>query len=425
MSADASRKRKREPSPAREIAFKLSTHSVPPNQVGPVLVNFPALSAPSSTAFKCYLKKAKKSEDELLVVGETDAVEFESNEQETRRLADSGCYYVLAVHNKRTSSLTVLPQTLSPHVLNRTVKALKSIPPAPTPSALEYYKARNALGESFGTKKAKNLIKARERNVVDVGAMEGTIDFVMAGIDKAAEGLMTKETAKELADISRPIPPFNAETTDLEEVYPLHGIIPEAEWKGLPVAAFYEAGSAGERRQLLPLRGSDWVNTRIEATLAVGKNKDRKRILKILFYISCMMAFRRQIARKTTREELANKLPIIPDTVLDSFVSRFTQTARDSTEPRSTPDLELRLLSHMLALCLRVDNYAADHAAIAHDLSLPTEKISLIFKNLGCKITKLTERERTRLGLPDSVADERRAVLSAPVQFPKVRMKRK
>jgi DNA-directed RNA polymerase I subunit RPA49 len=127
----------------------------------------------------------------LTVAGETDAVEFESNEEETRRVADAGCRYVIAVHNKRTSELKVLPTPMSPYILTHTVKALKSIEPAPAPSALEYLKAKTALGETFGTKKAKAAIRAKERNRVDVGAMEGVMDFVMAGIDKAAEGLMT------------------------------------------------------------------------------------------------------------------------------------------------------------------------------------------------------------------------------------------
>ncbi|KAF7297265.1 Rpa49 subunit specific to nuclear RNA polymerase I [Mycena indigotica] len=425
MSGEAaSRKRKRESSPVRELAFRLATHPVLPDRAGPVLVNFPSLSAPSTTPFKCYVKRHKKSDEQLLVVGETDAVEFESNEHETRRVADSGCAYLVAIHNKKTSSLTVLPQSLTPHVLTRTVKALKSIPPAPEPSAMEYFKAKTVLGETFGTKKAKAAIKARERNVVDVGAMEGSIGFVMAGIDKGAEGLMTKEGAKVLADNSRPIPPFNAETANQEEVYPLHGIIPEAEWKVLQVAPFYEAGTTTDRRQLLPLRSSDWVNTRVDSTLAAGKNKDRKRTLKIVFYISCMMAFRREISRKVSREDLSNRLSLVPDSVVDSLVSRFSQTTRDSTQPRSTPDLELRLLAHMLALCLHVDSFAVDHTTIAHDLAMPTEKISAICRNLGCKITKLGERERTRLGLPDSVADEKRAVLTAPVEFPKIRAKK-
>ncbi|KAJ7222363.1 Rpa49 subunit specific to nuclear RNA polymerase I [Mycena pura] len=425
-STTSLKKRKREASPLR-TGFKLASHSVGSNEVGPVLVSFPSLEAPSSTAFRCYRKKAKKSNDEasaeIVVAGETDVVELESNDAESRRVASAGCRYVIAVHNKRTSTLTALPTTMSPYILTHTVKALKSIEPAPAPSALEYFQARTALGETFGTKKAKAAIRARERNRVDVGAMEGVMDFVMAGIDKAAEGLMTTEEAKELADNSRPVPPFSLTATDPSDVYPLHGIIPETEWKSLPVSALYEAGSAHNRKQILPFRGSDWVNTRLESIMQQTE-KDKKRSLKILFYVSCMMAFRRCTERKFTKEDLPTKLARVPGAVVDSLLARFTECPRGSSAPRSTPQLDLLLLSHMLALCLRIDNYAADHALIARDLSLATEKITAVFKTLGCKVVTLSERARARLGLPDSVANEKRAVLTAPVQFPKQRLKK-
>ncbi|KAJ7270699.1 Rpa49 subunit specific to nuclear RNA polymerase I [Mycena haematopus] len=427
------KKRKREASPAREIAFKLASYSVAPGEVGPVLVSFPALNAPPSTTFRCYRKKTKTSEanaDEtaiLTVAGETDAVEFESNEEETRRVAGAGCRYVIAVHNKRTSELTVLPTPMSPYILTHTVKALKSIEPSPAPSALEYLKAKTTLGETFGTKKAKAAIRAKERNRVDIGAMEGVMDFVMAGIDKAAEGLMTTEEAKEVADANRQVPPFSLDATEPENIYPLHGIIPEPEWKALPVSAFYEAGTPSERKQVLAFRGSDWVNARVEAAMAkhAGGDKDRKNKLKILFYIAAMMAFRYATSRKFKKEDLPAKLHGVPGAVIDSLLARFTESPRGLTEPRTTPQLELRLLAHLLALCLRVDNYAADYALIARDLSLGAEKITQVFKSLGCKMVTLNERERTRLGLPDSVADEKRAVLKAPVQFPKQRLKKK
>ncbi|KAJ7452107.1 Rpa49 subunit specific to nuclear RNA polymerase I [Mycena galericulata] len=426
MATSSAKKRKREDSPARDIAFKVSSHSIALDQVGPVLVSFPSLDAPPSVPFRCYRKKAKKSDEEgaLIVAGETDAVEFESNEEETIRVASAGCRYVLAVHNKRTSALTVLPTTLSPHILSRTVKALKSIEPSAAPSATEYFQAKTALGETFGTKKAKAAIRARERNRVDVSAMEGVMDFVMAGIDKAAGGLMTTEEAKELADTTRQVPPFDAAASDPADVYPLHGIIPESEWKLLPVSAFYEAGGEKERREALPFRRSSWVNSRIEATME-HKDKDKKRNLKILFYISCMMAFRSATERKFNKEDLPGKLVGVPAAVVDSLLARFTESARGSNEPRSTPQLQLLLLTHILALCLRVDSYAADHALIAQDLSIAGDKINTYFKSLGCKIIKLSERERTRLGLPDSVADEKRAVLTAPVEFPKPRLKKK
>ncbi|KAF7373579.1 Rpa49 subunit specific to nuclear RNA polymerase I [Mycena sanguinolenta] len=376
------------------------------------------------------MKTSEANADEtaiLTVAGETDAVEFESNEEETRHVAGAGCRYVIAVHNKRTSELTVLPTPMSPYILTHTVKALKSIEPAPAPSALEYLKAKTALGETFGTKKAKAAIRARERNRVDIGAMEGVMDFVMAGIDNASGGLMTTEEAKDVADANRQVPPFSLEATEPENIYPLHGIIPEPEWKALPVSVFYEAGSMRERNQVLAFRGSEWINARIEATMTknAGGDKDRKHQLRILFYIAAMMAFRNTTSRKFKKEDLATKLRNVPEAVVDSLLARFTETPRGSTQPRTTPQLELRLLAHILALCLRVDNYAADHALIARDLSLGVDKVTQVFKSLGCKMITLSERERTRLGLPDSVADEKRAVLTAPVQFPKQRLKKK
>ncbi|KAJ6554545.1 Rpa49 subunit specific to nuclear RNA polymerase I [Mycena capillaripes] len=427
-STSTLKKRKREASPARGIAFKISPDSVAPGEVGPVLVSFPALNAPPSTAFRCYRKKTKTSAEsnedaDLTVAGETDAVEFESNAEETARVSRAGCKYVVAVHNKRTSELTVLPTAMSPYILTHTVKALKSIEPAPAPAAVDYFQARTALGETFGTKKAQAAIRSRERNRIDVSAMEGVMDFVMAGIDKVADGLMTTEAAKELADNNRPIPPFSLEAADPADVYPLHGIIPEPEWKALPISGFFEAGGAYERKQLLPFKGSDWVNARIESTMEQS-DKDRKRRLKILFYISSMMAFRRATDRKFKTDDLPAKLQNVPAAVVDSLLARFTECPRGSTEPRTTAHLQLLLLAHILALCLRVDNFAADHVLIARDLSLSPDKVSASFKSLGCKIVTLNERERTKLGLPDSVADEKRAVLTAPVQFPKQRMKK-
>jgi len=61
-------------------------------------VSFPALEAPASTPFRCYARKKAKdasvnelAEDGVLVVGETDSVEFVSSEEESRRAANGGC----------------------------------------------------------------------------------------------------------------------------------------------------------------------------------------------------------------------------------------------------------------------------------------------------------------------------------------------
>jgi len=108
-----------------------------------------------------------------------------------RNFFDKVHRYIVALHNKRTGTISLLPSAKSPHVLQRTVKALKSDQAATSSTTAVYQQARTALGETFGTKKAKAAIRAHERNKIDVGAMEDVMDYVMQGIEKGAEGLMT------------------------------------------------------------------------------------------------------------------------------------------------------------------------------------------------------------------------------------------
>ena len=143
----------------------------------------------------------------MLIVGESSSIEFVSNDEETRRAADSGCLYVslfltlndylrllrylLALRNKKSGTISILPSAKSPYVLTHTVKALKAIPSLPAPTKVEYLEAKTALGETFGTKKQKANIRAQARNKIDPSAMQGVMDYVMDSIDKGVENLPT------------------------------------------------------------------------------------------------------------------------------------------------------------------------------------------------------------------------------------------
>ncbi|KAK7446968.1 DNA-directed RNA polymerase I subunit rpa49 [Stygiomarasmius scandens] len=362
----------------------------------------------------------------MLVVGETPAVEFFTNEDETTRATHSGSQYLLAVHNRRTGSVTLLPEAKTPHILSRTVKNLKAIPPAPAPSAAAYREARTALGETFGTKKAKAAIRAQERNRVDVDAMKSAMPFVMDGIDKGAEGLLTKEEAKEIADAHRLIPPFDENADEPSDIYSLHDIIPETEWKAINVTPFDEAKEQKERRDLLPYKYSTWINDHIFKAYH-SESKHRKRTVKLLYYIATLFAFRRIHFGKDGIEKdvISDKLRDVPSIVVDGLISRFTESTRGSTACRSTSTTETKLLAYLFALCLRVDGFTSDPNALGKDLSLSSTRVNQIFKSLGCKYKTLSERDRTKFGLSEKLADTKMQVLTAPVEFPKVRSGKK
>ncbi|KAF8626020.1 hypothetical protein AX15_005111 [Amanita polypyramis BW_CC] len=333
--------------------------------------------------------------------------------------------YLVSVYDRTTGQITVLPATKTPYILTRTVKALKSIPPAAAPSVLAYKEARTTLGETFGTKKAKTAIRAEERNHIDVSAMEGVMDFVMEGIERGSGGLMTQDEAKETADKNRLIPPYSATATEPEDIYPLHEIIPETEWKALSVSTLEQATSEKDRIILLPYRHSEWINGHVER-LMEESGKGRRKKLKLLIYISAMFMFYKIAqSKRIEKDKLNAKMTGISDLIIDSLTRRFSEVARGSNEHQMTNTTRTTLLTHLFALCLKVDNYATDTSIIAHDLSISVLNVNQLFKSLGCKIAILNAQELSRLGLPQSAAASKRAILSAPVDFPKSRVGKK
>ena len=112
-----------------------------------------------------------------------------------------------------------------------------------------------------------------------------------------------------------------------------------------------------------------------------------------------MFAFRRflQHNRKAVEKgKLHEAMPGVPSIIIDSLVSRFTEVVRDSTtclpnlsarlhllilinSHTLTPATETNLLTHVFALCLKVDNFATDTTVLAHDLSMQVSKYAMLY----------------------------------------------
>ncbi|KAH8823232.1 RNA polymerase I associated factor, A49-like protein [Flagelloscypha sp. PMI_526] len=432
-----SKKRKRAASPEDSgLAISLADA----NQKGPVLASFSAVKPPDHVPFRVYSRKKKKlqiSEEPdsepscpSLLVAETEVAEFVTNPEETSRASSSGCYYLLAVRKPSSSTLTVLPTPLHPHVISPpTIKALKRGHNPQEAAFQDFYQARTALGETFGSKKAQAAIRQRERNKVDTAAMEGVVEHLMDGIDQAAEGLLSKDEVQETADAARPVPPHNVEATRPEDVYPLYNVIPSAEWKAIKTVPYFQTESYQERLALLPHQSSNWVRMHLRMLDKQGDQKKQRDTLKMLIYVSTMMAFNHKTSfhsQKYTREEIQKKFPTTSLIILDGLMSRFMEQGRaPSTTFQRTTSTDTLLQTYMFALCLRVDRWSTDTSYLAHDLSLPLAKVNDLFKTLGCTMRLPSERDKTKMDLSTKDAANKRAVLVIPVQFPKPRTGKK
>jgi DNA-directed RNA polymerase I subunit RPA49 len=62
---------------------------------------------------------------------------------------------------------------------------------------------------------------------------------------------------------NRLIPPYNSSADEPSDVYRIHDIIPEAEWKAIATAPFKEARGSENIVKLLPHRWSSWLKQHI------------------------------------------------------------------------------------------------------------------------------------------------------------------
>ncbi|KAG9121111.1 DNA-directed RNA polymerase I subunit rpa49, partial [Ceratobasidium sp. 392] len=306
------------------------------SKLGPVLAHFPSLAPPEETPAYIYGHNARNSDKTkmpTILVAETPQIEYASTNQDTAACSTGyTCQYLVAVHDRKDNTVTFRPAPL--YDLTRTVKALKNIEPQAVSQA-QRIQARNVLGEAFGTKKAKAAIRAAERNRVDVTAMKDVQDFVVESVRDGTSALPTKDEVVEAALSTRLIPTPNTAATTPAEAYPLSNVIPPSEIESISIQPFISASTSQERRALLPFRHSTWINHRLTQMFATGESISKSR-LKSLIYASMLLAFRNTAshtlakASSDPRAALREKLDsaIVPDSVFDGLMERFTETAR-------------------------------------------------------------------------------------------------
>lgn len=101
--------------------------------------------------------------------------------------------YLPALFDPSTNSLLVQPSAPA-YILAQRVKRLKTSNNTTNLSNPSEMRAlqRDQLGEAFGTRKAKNRIKAAERNKVDASAQEGVKGHLLESIQTASASMPTE-----------------------------------------------------------------------------------------------------------------------------------------------------------------------------------------------------------------------------------------
>lgn len=180
-----------------------------------------------------YTKK-KSEKDEFVLHGENERLEYEGYTDSSSQASNQ---YVVGLFNpeKKSIQLYKAPVLVS-KVVSKSSKNLRG-PKIKSKSDTRPSALRNALGEAFGTKKAKKAIADLERNRIDSDKLTDSAIDIVDSVRTASKDLPTRAQLDEITSNDRPTPLANIDATDVEQIYPIESIIPKKELQFIRVSS--------------------------------------------------------------------------------------------------------------------------------------------------------------------------------------------
>jgi DNA-directed RNA polymerase I subunit RPA49 len=380
--------------------------------------SFSGIEAPEKVKFDVY-----KAKSELLIHGESDKIEYEG-----RLSPEEKADYCIAVYDKDTNSIDLYPSSLIP--ITNVVKSKKTVKgPAIKQQNVRNIIQRSTLGEAFGTKKAKKALQSLEKNRIDADKLVSMETSIVDSVKTNTENLPSMEAMQEQQSVERPIPPHNLETTDVNEVYTLESVIPKREYDVLRLAPIVKESDPKKKLELFPYKNSFYISTRLDQLSE--RNGDQTDRIKQLYYLSILLGLFEN-RRISSRMDLTKRLGNLPEIVVNSLIERFTVAkagAVGKSKDRNfaiDPVCETRLLSYILVLVLRLDNFIVEIPPLARELSIKPVKLVELFRSVGCNVKPPSQVQAEAMGLSKYLLSSYKlAILSAPLKLPEVAKRRR
>ncbi|KAH3899643.1 probable DNA-directed RNA polymerase I subunit RPA49 [Saccharomycodes ludwigii] len=391
-----------------------------------VIANFfKGFNAPRDTECKLYKKRKhvdiddiedSKQQPEYLLHGENERLEYDasSNNFEPSQ-------YIVGIYNPKEKKIELYK---APFVSNATViaksKKYLSGPKIKQAKDVRASTMRNALGEAFGTKKAKKAIADLERNRVDATKLADNVIDIVDSVNIAVQNLPTRQQLDD--NIERPIPACNVDATDVENVYPISSIIPKKEWQFIRCNSIMKETDLSLKLELLPYSKGQYITKKLG-----NFNSDTPmRKWQLLYYLSLLLGVYDN-RRSHSKEKLLEKLNGPPDALVDGILDRFTilkPGVFGRSKDRSfviDPQNEDKLLCYILCCILHLDNFMVEITPLAQELGMKPSRLVALFRTLGCIVKGATVSQAEAFNIPKSTAASYKiATLKVPFKLPEM-----
>jgi DNA-directed RNA polymerase I subunit RPA49 len=378
------------------------------------LGQFSGVNVAEGASFAMYKSKYT---GQTFVHGESDRMEYDGYPETDKSR------YCLAIYDETSSSVELVPASM--FSMNTVIKARKkSNVPAIRQASVKYYEQRAALGEAFGSKKAKKIISEAVKNKIDAEQLQDLETAIVDTVKTSTENLPSQETRQKALSEDRPIPPYNLEATQPSAIYPIvDGLLSNREYSAIKTNAIEQESIEKNRMALFP-KASQFITSRVSSTLNAPGNHTHR--LKLLYYASLLMAVyeHRRVSSKTA---LAARLGSVPEVLLSGIIEKFTAVRSGQfgkAKDRNfiiDPTHESKLLCYLLVLILNIEQFHVDVNSFTTELGLKASKLVDLCKAIGCDVRSISGKEAEARGIKKShMAVFKVATLNAPLKLPEV-----
>jgi DNA-directed RNA polymerase I subunit RPA49 len=421
-----------------------------------------AMQTPETVSLDLYT--STKNPQKSILHGESidDDLQYDADE-----LDDS--QYILGVYDPKNKNIKLIKNTkmFSGRVnanksLINDAKLVKKLKRKDISTEGTYAERRNALGEEFGTKKAKKAITEAARNKIDAGLLEESQIDIVDGIRQTTKSMPNRDQmAKMVEKENRVIPPCHADATNVEGIYPIEEIVPDEILQCFPIDIFFhnekedenenenededkdkdvekdvllsklkylpyvpakERGSSHQKKSIFGRLISNVLSERSilsSSSNAHNISDDMRWKLQLISFTSMLVGlyFNRRLNR---RDKLMTSYHNVPPSRAINFMLQMFGNSKISSssfdrEIKSFnvgPKEEDKLLCYIIVLLLTLFEFRLELSTLAADLSLKPSKLLALVRTLGCTIMIANKSDGK------DAAGSKIAVLRVPFKVP-------
>ncbi|KAK4193954.1 RNA polymerase I associated factor, A49-like protein [Podospora australis] len=384
-----------------------------PQTSPPVLAITPGFSLNQNQPFNVYEKASEPTTKRRKSGGIPAAPELALHSSAhtsidyTAREADPLLNHYVAIVDPKTGEVEII--SAKKMLVRHKVRAKSELDDsAENRAAQTQYEKRTALGEEFGTRKAKKALKAVADNAIMASTDKmGAAERVMLdSVNDVYKTMATKEELQAAVDQVRPVPRGNFNAEDIQDVYIPAEIIGAEVLNAIPVMDWQETV-----KKLEPVHvPSRFVAHRINRVASSEDAVPRLRVLRYLLWVLIFWATTGKGRERGTksigkRDKLREMLAPAPEVVIENIRRKFSDNGVMRKE-----HMEL-LMTHCCVFASIIDNYEVNMADLREDLKLEQKQLSQYFMEIGARIKQSKAGDRVN----------HIAKLAIPLQFPRIR----